>query len=129
MLAEALMSLAATGGNAVITARLEDLLEQHPEAADELKALVAEVKTGSTGTVQQHAVAYDQAQQAVLGHPETLNARHEIARVMAEQGRHADAETEYRDLLTTKLRVLGPDHPETLKTKSWIDYLERRNQG
>ena len=38
------------------------------ENIDELKALVAEVKTGSTGTVQQHAVAYDQAQQAVLGH-------------------------------------------------------------
>ncbi len=128
MLAEALMALAATGGNAVITAmatdgwesfkgriaqvfgrgqpdlaqataarldqsraalagltgadlervrteqevawrtRLEDLLEQHPEAADELSALVAEVKTGSTGTVQQRAEAYGQAQQAVLGH-------------------------------------------------------------
>jgi hypothetical protein len=128
MLAEALMALAATGGNAVITAmatdgwesfkgriakifgggkpelaqataarldqtrsalaglngadlervrteqqvvwrtRLEDLLEQHPETADQLEALVAEMKTGSTGPVQQHAVAYDQAQQAVLGH-------------------------------------------------------------
>jgi hypothetical protein len=128
MLTEALMTLAATGGNAVITAmvtdgwesskgriaklfgggkpeltqataarldqsraaldqfsgadldrakteqeivwrtRLEDLLEQHPETADELRALVTEVKTGSTGTVQQHAQAYDQAQQAVLGH-------------------------------------------------------------
>jgi len=128
MLGEALMTLAATGGNAVIAAmatdsweafkgriakvfgrgtpeladataarldqsraaleglsgpdldgvraeqeivwrtRLEDLLEQHPEAADELRALVAEVKTGSTGMVQQRAEAYDQAQQAVLGH-------------------------------------------------------------
>ncbi len=128
MLAEALMALAASGGNAVITAmatdgwesfkgriakvfgrgkpelaqataarldqsrtalegltgadldrvrteqevawrtRLEDLLEQYPEAADELRTLVAEVKTGSTGMVQQRAEAYDQAQQAVLGH-------------------------------------------------------------
>lgn len=127
MLAEALMALAATGGNAVITAmatdgweafkdriakvfgrgtpeltqatvarldqsraaiegvggadldrvrteqevvwrtRLEDLLEQHPEAADELRALIAEVKAGSTGTIQQRAEAFDQAQQAVLG--------------------------------------------------------------
>lgn len=128
MLAAALLALAATGGNAVITAmatdgwesfkgriakvfgrgkpeltqaaaarldqsraaleglsgadldrvtaeqqivwrtRLEDLLEQHPEAADELRALVTEVKTASTGAVTQQAVAYDQAQQAVLGH-------------------------------------------------------------
>jgi hypothetical protein len=30
---------------------------------------------------------------------------------MAEQGDHAAAETEYRDFLAAKLRVLGPSTP------------------
>jgi hypothetical protein len=51
--------------------RLGDLLEQHPGAEPELRALVAEVQAGvigSAGRVEQHAVAFDQVQQAVLGH-------------------------------------------------------------
>jgi len=51
--------------------RLGDLLERDPGAEKELRALVAEVGAlagGSAGTVVQHAAAFDQAQQAVLGH-------------------------------------------------------------
>jgi hypothetical protein len=51
--------------------RLGDLLEQDPAAEKELRRLVSEVQTqvaGSAGPVQQRAVAYDRAQQAVLGH-------------------------------------------------------------
>jgi hypothetical protein len=51
--------------------RLGDLLEEDPGAEKELRALVAEVEAqviGSSGSVQQQAAAYDQAQQAVLGH-------------------------------------------------------------
>jgi hypothetical protein len=51
--------------------RLGDLLEQDPAAENELRTLVTEVQAqvaGSAGPVQQHAVAYDQAQQAMLGH-------------------------------------------------------------
>jgi hypothetical protein len=51
--------------------RLGDLLEQHPAAEGELRALVAEVQAqviGSAGRVEQHAAAFDQAQQAVQGH-------------------------------------------------------------
>jgi hypothetical protein len=51
--------------------RLGDLLEQDPAAEMELRRLVSEVQAqvvGSAGPVQQHAAAYDQAQQAVLGH-------------------------------------------------------------
>ena len=51
--------------------RLGDLLEQDPAAETELRRLVTAVQaqvTGSAGPVQQRAAAYDQAQQAVLGH-------------------------------------------------------------
>lgn len=51
--------------------RLVDLLEQDPAAETELRRLVSEVQAQvarSAGPVQQHAAAYDQAQQAVLGH-------------------------------------------------------------
>jgi hypothetical protein len=52
-------------------ARLGDLLEQDPAVEQEVRALVTEVRaqvTGSAGSVQQHAAAFDQAQQAVQGH-------------------------------------------------------------
>jgi hypothetical protein len=51
--------------------RLADLLEEDPSAEKELRTLVANAEAqviGSVGVVQQHAAAYDQAQQAVQGH-------------------------------------------------------------
>ena len=42
------------------------------------------------------------------------------ARYQADQGFHAAAEAEYRDVLTARLRVLGPDHPDTLATRHYI---------
>ena len=39
---------------------------------------------------------------------------------MAAQGNHAAAEAEFRDVLAARLRVLGPDHPETLTTRHSI---------
>lgn len=51
--------------------RLADLLEAHPQAADELRTLIGAIQAQavhSAGPVVQHATAYDQAQQAVLGH-------------------------------------------------------------
>jgi hypothetical protein len=51
--------------------RLGDLLEQDPSVEQELRTLVAEVQAqviGSAGHVEQHAAAFDQAQQAVQGH-------------------------------------------------------------
>jgi hypothetical protein len=51
--------------------RLGDLLERDPGAEAELRRLVTEVQAqviGSAGRVEQHAVAHDHAQQAVLGH-------------------------------------------------------------
>ena len=51
--------------------RLGDMLEQDPSVEQELRSLVAEVQVlvaGSAGRVEQHAAAFDQAQQAVQGH-------------------------------------------------------------
>ena len=51
--------------------RLRDLLEREPEAEPDVRALVAEAQVlgaGSAGRVEQRAAAFDQAQQAVLGH-------------------------------------------------------------
>jgi hypothetical protein len=56
---------------AIWRARLGDLLEQDPAAERELRSVVAEVRAqviASAGPVQQHAAAFDQAQQAVQGH-------------------------------------------------------------
>ncbi|MEV4771703.1 hypothetical protein [Micromonospora humida] len=59
------------------TARLEDLLSDYPEAADELRALVEQVAeatgTRSAGHVVQYTVVSDQAQQAVQGHGQQTN--------------------------------------------------------
>ena len=62
---------AAAEQQVVWRTRLADLLEEDPGAERELRELVAEIQVqtgGSAGTVVQHAAAYDQAQQAVLGH-------------------------------------------------------------
>lgn len=59
------------------TARLQDLLSDHPEAAGELRALMGQVAeatgTRSTGHVVQHAVGFDHAQQVVQGHGQQTN--------------------------------------------------------
>ncbi|WP_433287489.1 hypothetical protein [Micromonospora sp. CA-244673] len=59
------------------TARLEDLLSDHPEAAEELRALVEQVVgatgTSSAGDVVQHAIALDYSQQIVQGHGHQTN--------------------------------------------------------
>jgi hypothetical protein len=57
--------------------RLLDLLEEEPEVAADLRALVdevnASVSTIASGTVQQHVVGYDHAQQAVQGQGHQVN--------------------------------------------------------
>jgi thioredoxin-like negative regulator of GroEL len=38
--------------------------------------------------------------------------------VLSRQGKHADAESEFRQVLDARLRVLGPDDPATLTTRA-----------
>ena len=47
-------------------------------------------------------------------------AAYMTARFQAEQGFHAAAAAEFRDVLAARLRVLGPDHPDTLTTRHCI---------
>jgi hypothetical protein len=56
-------------------------------------------------------------------------AAHMTARFQAEQGFHAAAEAEYRDVLAAWLRVLGPDHPDTQITSECVDNLARRRNA
>jgi hypothetical protein len=51
-------------------------------------------------------------------HPETLTARSNLAWAIAAQGRAAEAEAMWRELLPLREKVLGPEHPETLTTRS-----------
>jgi hypothetical protein len=78
---------------------------------------------GGTGLVVE-AVNYftELADQAIhrLGpdHPDTLDARGDLASWRGDAGDPAGAATAYADLLTDQVRVLGPDHPKTLTTRS-----------
>ncbi len=47
-------------------------------------------------------------------------AAHMTARYQANQGLHSQALPIYRDLLSARLRVLGPDPPDTLATRHCI---------
>ena len=56
---------------AVWRARLEQLLERDPLAEEELQVFIADVQAhtvASAGQVEQQAIAFGQAQQAVVGH-------------------------------------------------------------
>jgi Tetratricopeptide repeat len=60
----------------------------------------------------------------VLGpeHPDTLTARHNLARWTGEAGDAAKARDQYVSLLSIQGRVLGPDHPHTLSTRDNLAY-------
>ena len=65
-----------------------------------------------------HAKASDPA----IGpdHPDTLDSRSNLARVLAtraDRARLEEAEAEYRAVLEARTRVLGPDHPDTLDSR------------
>ena len=49
-------------------------------------------------------------------HPETLKAMSNLALAIQSQGRLAEAEQMYREVLAAEQRVLGPEHPFTALT-------------
>jgi hypothetical protein len=57
---------------------------------------------------------------ATLGanHPDTLNARHDLAHWRGEAGDPAGAAAAFEQLLTDYIKVLGPDHADTLATRN-----------
>ena len=50
-------------------------------------------------------------------HPDTLAARHDLARWTGEAGDAAGARDQFAALLPIRERVLGPEHPDTLATR------------
>ncbi|MGW1895134.1 tetratricopeptide repeat protein [Streptomyces sp. NPDC002004] len=50
-------------------------------------------------------------------HPDTLTARHNLARWRGEAGDATGAAAAFAELLADRVRVLGPDHPSTLTTR------------
>jgi tetratricopeptide (TPR) repeat protein len=47
-----------------------------------------------------------------------LNAGNNLADALDAQGKYAEAETMYLEVLAVQRRVLGPEHPSTLRTSS-----------
>jgi len=64
------------------------------------------------------------ARDRVLGpeHPDTLTARHNLARWTGEAGDATGARDQYATLLSVQERVLGPEHPHTLDTRGNLAY-------
>jgi len=67
-------------------------------------------------------------EERVLGpkHPDTLDARHNLARWTGEAGDPAAARDQFAALLPARERVLGPEHPETLSTRADMADWTRR---
>ena len=53
-------------------------------------------------------------------HEVVLSLRYQVAGAHRFRGEYAEAERELRAVLATRLRVLGPDHPNTLTTRHEI---------
>jgi tetratricopeptide (TPR) repeat protein len=51
-----------------------------------------------------------------LEHPDTLWTMHNLADVYDSQGRHSEAETQYKLVLALREKQLGLEHPDTLRT-------------
>lgn len=47
-------------------------------------------------------------------HPDTLTSIDNLGLVLSGQGKYEDAEAMYRQALTDREKVLGPEHPDTL---------------
>jgi len=47
-----------------------------------------------------------------------LDSRHNVATTLAAQGKHIEAEKEYRSVIAVRERVLGPEHARTLVSRN-----------
>jgi hypothetical protein len=76
--------------------------------------------SGSYATARDLQREVVSARQTSLGpeHPQTLDARGNLARWTAAAGNAASARDQYAELVPVRERVLGPEHPETLLARS-----------
>ena len=68
------------------------------------------------------------AQERVLGpeHPDTLNARGDLAHWTGQAGDAAAARDQYRALLPVIERVPGPEHPDALAARANLAHWSRQ---
>ena len=62
-------------------------------------------------------------------HPDTLAARHELARWTGEAGDAAGARDQLAALLPVRERVLGAEHPDTLTDRTDLAYWIRQAES
>ena len=62
-------------------------------------------------------------------HPDTLAARHELARWTGEAGDAAGARDQFAALLPVRERVLGAEHPDTLTDRTDLAYWIRQAES
>jgi tetratricopeptide (TPR) repeat protein len=65
----------------------------------------------------------DRRQERIPDHPDSLEARHELARILVIKGNPVEALAQFRDVLAAKTRVLGSEHPSTVVTQREIESL------
>jgi hypothetical protein len=58
-----------------------------------------------------------------------MQLRHTLAAALLSLGRVQEALTTYRGLMDDRTRVLGPTHPETLRTGGDLAKVERIDSG
>ena len=108
--------------------RWADLLEENPDAAAELRALVGEIQAAvpAEGRLASgHAVAANGDASAFAAgpeHPGALATRSELAYSVGQAGDAAAARDQFAALLPVAERVLGPEHPDTLAARASLAY-------
>lgn len=115
--------------------RLRDVLDRAAQKLDHrfpdsplLEADVRAVVAGVYDTLGEYDAARRQAERAValreknLGanHSETISALLGLARILTDQGRHAEAAPLLERALASHRAALGPDHPETLSAANLL---------
>jgi tetratricopeptide (TPR) repeat protein len=110
-----------------------DLIGEHPvgdpgradEASYTAPALAVELAAKAAGFLRaaghlgQASAAYASigeiaARKLPPRDPQTLAIRHDVARLRYDQRRLAEAEQEFRDVVSLRTAILGADHPDTL---------------
>ncbi|MDX3631401.1 tetratricopeptide repeat protein, partial [Streptomyces europaeiscabiei] len=54
-------------------------------------------------------------------HPDTLLSRHNLAGALARMGEQEEAVRLLRQTLADRVRVLGPEHPHTVRTRDDLE--------
>jgi tetratricopeptide (TPR) repeat protein len=132
-------TMAAQGQHAMAEAELRDILTAQFEmlGPDHLRtlwtrqqiALMVAAQGDLVGAANQLHEVVEKRQLQIPDHPDTLEARHQLAEILVVKGKKREALNEFRDVLAAKTRVLGPDHPSTVRTARAIESMSGDQDG